>query len=397
MEQSSRQGHTSTLPADPPPGMFALLAGFLCIEFLLAVVCLNGPHFGSDFAEFWAASRLGLAGHATDIYNGAILVQTERIVTPALRDGTPWFYPPTFYLVVLPLSLLPYKLAYWAFEIATLAFFLLVSRRVTRNRTALWCLAASPGLWINLLYGQNGFLTAALAGSALLSLKRRPILAGVFIGLLAIKPHLALLFPVALIAIGAWRTFASAAITTVAFVLVSVRVMGSAALKQTFASLGYARALLEDGACREKMPTVFSFLRFLGTPLRAAYALHALVAMLAIAAVWKVWRSCDDWKLRGASLMTATLMVSPYMQVYDLTWLALPILWLSLAGLHSGWIRGERPTLIAAWLLPLPMAWVATTTHFQTGPWILGALLGVTLRRAIASREVAKPGLAYAT
>jgi len=63
-------------------------------------------------------------------------------------------------------------------------------------------------------------LTAALAGAALLSLERRPILAGVFIGLLAIKPHLALLFPVALIAIGAWRTLLAAAVTGTTFIFV---------------------------------------------------------------------------------------------------------------------------------------------------------------------------------
>ena len=397
MEQSSRQGHSNRLSADPPPTMFALLAGIFCVEFLLAWVCLTGPHFGSDFVEFWAASRLGLAGHAKDIYNGAILVQTERIAVPALRDGTPWFYPPPFYLVVLPLSLLPYKIAYWAFEIVTLGCFLVVSRRITRNRTAIWCVAAFAGLWINFLYGQNGFLTAALAGAALLSLKRRPMLAGVFIGLLAIKPHLALVFPVALIAIGAWRAFASSAMTTVAIVLLSARVMGAAALKQTLGNLGYARALLEDGVCQEKMPTVFSFVRMLGAPLRLAYGIHALVALVAMAAVWKVWRGCDDWRLRGAALMTATLMVSPYMQVYDLTWLALPILWLALTAFEGGWMRGERTILIAAWLLPLPMAWVAMTLHLQMGPWILGAVLWVTLRRAMVPGVAKERGLADAT
>jgi hypothetical protein len=382
--ENSRQGDNARLSANPPPAMVAILAAIFCVELMLAVACLTGQHYGSDFVEFWAASRLGLDGHATEVYNAAVLFKMEKVAVPALTNGTPWFYPPTFYATVLPFGLLPYKIAYWAFESLTLGVFLAVFRLIAKSRTAIWCVAAFPGLWINFLYGQNGFLTATLAASALLCLRRRPVLAGVFIGLLAVKPHLALLFPVALIAIGAWRALASAAITAAAFFLVSAWVMGTAALKQSYESLGHARALLEDGTCQEKMPTVFSFLRMLGMPIRAAYCIHALVALAAVAAVWKVWRCCDDWKLRGAALMTATLMVSPYMQSYDLTWLAFPILWMALLGMQGRWLKVERPVLIAAWLLPLPMAEIAVALHIQTGPWVLGGLLWVAGRRAMA-------------
>ena len=40
MERSSRRGHSNSLPADPPPALFALLAGIFCVEFLLAWVCM---------------------------------------------------------------------------------------------------------------------------------------------------------------------------------------------------------------------------------------------------------------------------------------------------------------------------------------------------------------------
>jgi hypothetical protein len=371
--------------------MFALLTAVFGVELLLAAACFTGQHYGSDFVEFWAAARLGLAGRATEIYSAAVLFKMEKVAVPALTQGTPWFYPPMFYLYVLPFGLLPYKLAYWAFEISTLGVFVVVFRRITSNRTALWCAAASPGLWINLLYGQNGFLTAALAASAVLCLRRRPALAGVFIGLLAIKPQLALLFPVALVAIAAWRAFASAAITAAAFFLASARVMGTAALKQSLLSVGPARALLVEGVCRDKMPTVFAFFRMLGVPLWAASCLHALAALAAIAAVWRVWRCCGDWRLRGAALMAGTLLVSPYMQVYDLTWLTFPVLWLALAATRSRWLKAERAVLIAAWLLPLPMAEVAVAFHIQTGPWVLGALLWVVLRRARAEGGSERP------
>ncbi len=110
--------------------------------------------------------------------------------------------------------------------------------------------------------------------------------------MLAIKPHMALLFPVALVAIRAWRTVRSSALTASVFLLFSSWVMGGGALRRCYSSLGEARRLLENGVCQDKMPTVFSSLRMLGAPVRLAYCVHGLVALGAVVVVWRIWRSC---------------------------------------------------------------------------------------------------------
>lgn len=53
-------------------------------------------------------------------------------------------------------------------------------------------------------FGQNSFLTAALLGGSLLLLDKRPIVAGVLIGLLSYKPQFGLLIPLVLVATGRW-------------------------------------------------------------------------------------------------------------------------------------------------------------------------------------------------
>src|SRR5204863_3126413 len=122
-------------------------------------------------------------------------------------------YPPTFLLAVTPLGLLPYPAALAAFVPGTAALWAALVRRILPDRRAWIVAAAAPAGLITLLDGQNALLTGALAGFALLWLDRRPILAGVLIGLLAIKPHLAVLFPLALLAEARWRTIAAAAAT----------------------------------------------------------------------------------------------------------------------------------------------------------------------------------------
>jgi hypothetical protein len=351
----------------------------------------NGLPLGRDFMMFWAASHLALTGHALDAYSIPLQLKAEQLVVPEANIVRVWYYyvwyyPPTFYLVVLPFALLPYLTAYWTFMLSTLGGYFFVLRRIVRGDIAMWCLVAFPGLWLNLLHGQNGFLTASLAGAALLNVERRPVLAGVFIGLLAIKPHLALLFPVALLAIGAWRTLITAAVTAITFTAISTAILGTAVLEACLAKLGYARLLLEKGVIPWSFsPSVFAFLRMFGIPVTWAYVAHFAVAALAVIVVWRVWRDCPNRNLRGAALMTATFLVTPYVFGYDLAWLAFPIAWLALDGLRSGWLRGEREVLVAAWLLPMLMLPIATDLKLYAGPLVLCSLLWITYRRSAAS------------
>jgi hypothetical protein len=365
-------------------------AGIIWVLLAKQMVDLKGKPLGYDFITFWSASYVGLAGHAADAYNIPLLFKAENIAVPASRSIFAWYYPPSFYLLILPLALLPYMAAYVVFILSTLVCFLLVFRRIVSNSTAMWCLAGFSGLWMNLFQGQNGFLTATLAGAALLCMAQRPTLAGIFIGLLAIKPHLALLFPVALVAIGAWRTIISAAVSAITFTAAGTAVLGTRTLKACLASLGNAHVFLEKGVLPwPKMPSVFAFLRLLGVPVIGAYLVHTIVAVGAGFSVWHVWRRSSDWQLRGATLMTATFLVSPYLFDYDLVWLAFPIVWLSLIGLRKGWLQGEREVLVAAWILPLLMAPLATAFSVQIGPLVLGALLWVMIRRAGTVRTYA--------
>ncbi|AKU93493.1 hypothetical protein AKJ09_00157 [Labilithrix luteola] len=348
----------------------------------------GGEPLGYDFVTFWAASFMALKGRAAEAYDLRAIFEAEKTAVPALRATFAWFYPPTFHLVVLPLALLPYLASYLAFVVATLAGYVAVFRRIVRNREAMWCLAAFPGIWIDALHGQNAFLTSALIGAALLNLRSRPILAGVWIGLLAVKPHLALVFPVVLIATRAWRTLATAAVVATLFLALGTAVLGSNALFAFVHGLSFARSAVENGVLPwDKMPTVFAMVRLCGAPVALAWAAHALVACGAIHAVYKVWRRTDSLAIRGAAFTVTTLLVSPYLFDYDLTLLAFPLAWMSLTGQRLGWNRFEREWLVAAWLLPLATPTVASAVGAQVGPPVLLALLAIAVRQSRVHSE----------
>jgi hypothetical protein len=348
-----------------------------------ALLDAQGTPLGADFITFWAASHLGLDGQAAAAYNPELLFQVERLAVPALQKRFAWFYPPSFFLLVLPLATMPYLFAYASFVLATLTPYVLIFRRILSAPLALCCLFGFPGLWVNILHGQNAFLTAALAAAALLALERRPVLAGVCIGMLAIKPHMALLFPVALLACGAWRAMLSAALTGAALLVLGTLVLGGATLTAFLDSLQLARQALEQGGLPwYKMPSLFAQLRMAGLPPLAAYGGQAIGALCAAAAVWRLWRGPTPLAVRASALMLATFLVSPYVFDYDLAWLAFPIAWLTAHGLQHGWQRGERELLLAAWLLPALGPGMARWLMIQPAPLVLAWLLLITLRRS---------------
>lgn len=338
---------------------------------------------GSDFNAFWAASRLGLYGHPEDAYQAHLLVEVEKISHPAMAGVLPWFYPPSFYLLILPFGLLPYLAAYGAFVLSTLAAYVAAFVAQARRREALWYLVTFPAVWINLVHGQNAFLTSALAAVALASLQRRPVLSGVLIGLLSIKPHLAVLFPLALVTVGAWRTLWTALLVALALAAGATAVLGSATWPAFISSLSLARWGVETGAVSwATMPTVFSLCRLLGVVAPLAYLLHGLVAGTAIWSVWRVWRRTASMPVRGAALMCGTFLVSPYLFAYDLAGMAFPMLWLAQLGIRQGWLRGEREVLVAAWAMPLFMIGLALFLSIQIAPLVLIAFQWAVFRRA---------------
>src|SRR5690606_23392799 len=178
----------------------------------------------------------------------------------------------------LPLAVLPYLPALALWLAATFAGFATVLRSVAPHSVTLWLALALPAGFINMLHGQNGFLIAALFGGAMLCLDRRPILAGLLIGLLTVKPHLGLLLPIALLAGGRWRAILAAAATALAFAAASAAVLGPESWSAFLANTGTAREQLEDGLLPwSKMHTVFAGARLLGLEVLPAYLLQGLV------------------------------------------------------------------------------------------------------------------------
>lgn len=358
-----------------------------------------GTPIYTDFALFWVAGVETLRGQAAVLYNSATFVRMQAALLGTGDYAYPnWPYPPIFSLLLVPLVLLPYAAAFLTWNLGTLLAMTGVAWAIVRRRAAVAVVLASPFTIWNFLAGQNGFLTGALLGAALLSLERRPLLAGVFIGGLAYKPQYGLLFPVALAAARRWSAFASAAATVGVLIGASVLAFGWSAwqaypqgLAAQFGNVLRAHAAAQWGLIQ----TVYGVVRTLGGTAALAWAAQAAVMAGLAVLVWCVWRSPRRPALRAATLAAAALAATPYAFAYDMAALAIPVAFLVRDQLDHGWLKGEPEVLLGLFGALLAALIVLgdrpdrlTFGEVPFGPFVLAALLALILRR-LARRPAA--------
>ncbi len=348
-----------------------------------------GDHSGHlpwvDFSAFWLVSHFALLGETSKAFDLTAFCSDVAQSMPVSPCGFPWLYPPSYYLMILPLALLPFWISFGAFSALGVTAFVLSLRNTLPGSWLKWGIAAFPGLWMSLLAGQNGCLTASLAGTALLCLHKRPWLSGCLIGTLCIKPQLGLLFPVALLAARAWKAFLAATLSALAWMGAGIMVLGIESWNGWMQQLQLAQRILSETRTVYMMPTAFGFARALGGNSNLAYVIQGLSTLLATGVVWHLWRRDVPQSLRNAALMVGSFLASPYLLYYDLAWLAFPIVWLVQHGIENGWLRHERELLLLAWFSPLLCVFAVYTSIQWTFPVLLGLLLLIRDRAALAS------------
>lgn len=350
---------------------------------------------GYDFACFWGAGRLALQGQALAAYDWSqlkdFLDHEMAFSADPLRPALPFFYPPTFFLAITPLALLPFAAALVVWLGATLAAYLTALRAIVPGPTAVMTALAAPMVFFDMWVGQNGLLTAALLGGALALLDRRPLASGALLGFLVYKPHFGVLLPLVLAATGRWRVVGSA-VATIALLAGATGVFFG---WQIFATAGGALLsashynLVSGVTPWFKLQSIYGMLRDAGFDAGAAWAVHGVVAAVAASATLMIWRGRYSYALKAASLSTAAMLLPPYMAIYDLPLLAVPIAFLVRDGLERGFPRRDALALKLALPAGFALIYLFPFLHEPAGPLCCAGLVVLIASRllpALSSR-----------
>lgn len=282
----------------------------------------TGLVVGRDFLNFWMYGRAAMLPDPQRFYDPLVYA---RELTALLWPDYPeqnFSYPPTIMLIAAPFGRLPYMPALLAWTALGIAAFIAVARQHLADRRALIALILSPAALFCLMSGQLALVAAAMLVTIFAWLDRRPILAGVLIGLLTLKPQLGLLFPVMLVAGGYGRAFVTAALTALALAALTAALFGQQ-LWIDFVKVGLPVqnfVLVDPKLTLEPFcPTIYMNLRGLGASFALAMTIQLAVAALAAAAVAWVFRFRRDASpdLKMALFLACSLCVTPYLLAYD--------------------------------------------------------------------------------
>lgn len=342
----------------------------------------------SDLFAHWSYAGFAVAHPGPAIYDNEALFAFQRSLFDGRLKALPFAYPPPYLFLVLPLA--AFNLWHAAILWGVLSVVAYLAALLAGAPKQLWPIllaALGPATVICIAYGQNGLLIAALLIGGLRLLPARPGWGGMLLAMACIKPQLAVLLPVALLAGRQWRAIGAATITGL------VLVVGSAAWIGPQAWLGWIEAIQGQGdyaatwISAYRQVTVSAAMKLLGMDRPTSLVVQAAVAALVALGVALAWRRGPTMPA-ACALLAGTLLATPYGFVYDL-----PVAAAAVFGLASTRSRLSWPeAAICSAALLLPAVLHLTSRFFWTGPATLAALFLLCLASAIrADASAATP------
>ncbi len=326
----------------------------------------------NDFISFVTGGSLVRTGAGPDLFN----LETQRAFEERLRLGLAtvdpqglvtaparyFYYPAPLALLFVPLSALPVSWGFVVWSALSLVAFLaavaLPLRGRPLGRTLALIMVSYLAVLDTLLEGQvNGLFLLAFSLSLLALTRGRPLLGGLLVGVLWLKPQYAMLFPVVFLLKGRWRELAGMAVTGAVVAALSVAMVG---VEGT--ALGLAAAY-QKGVSYPPPLTMVNWRALLANvwPALPPDTVSTLVLVLGIATVLislLAWRgdwdpASDRFPRQVAALTVATLLATPHGHFHGTVLLLAPLA-LALSRQRDGaplWSGGWSPMVAVGYLL----------------------------------------------
>ena len=388
--------------------MHAVLLGSFCWIAIVVVGfagpgdrSIAGPLKGSDFIHFYTLGHLASSHHTDVMYDMAKLHEAQVALVPESEPFLyPTVYPPQAALLFAPFSPLSYRQALLIWNVLTIALYAMIIRATwlrlrgpASEQTLVFITAAAfPPLWSLVLNGQITILVVLGFWLGWLALERnRAYLAGAAFGMLALKPQFGIPLAVIVLACGEWRMLAGA-ISSVAAQAVAVWLMlGSSAFTAFATSLG---TTLTHVDALEAKPYLSHSLRAVTRLLPNWAGLPIWMALVAIVLwyTWKVWRSDAPPRVRLGIVIVASVLVNPHVISYDVTVLALPLMWFTTYMMEPEHQAHVLPFgRMVYWLLAALFVPTAAIIGLQVSVPLMACLFVFITREAARSARPAAP------
>lgn len=309
----------------------------------------------------------------------------ETIHGTKIKDLLAFFYPPYALFLFIPLGLMPY---YWSFCLwltGGLLLYTLSIYSIFRNRTILGLAIGCTGVYLNLYWGQNAFITTALILGFIYYMDRSALLAGIFLGLLFYKPQFAVFCLIAVIANRNWRCLAATLSVLGVLVAGSLLAWGPSlwisyySLAREFAELSLLSGWAKTAAVQ---PTVYSFLRLTRFDTRIALVLQYANSLAMVIVTYIVWQRRTKGEFLPVIILGFCILLGlPYYIQYDMLLVIIPVIYYMQYFYEINGSTLEKFIMAIMWVLPI-LGWVfVSATRLQIAPIIYAMGLIVSLKK----------------
>src|SRR5665213_218658 len=157
----------------------------------------------------------------------------------------------------------------------------------------------------------------------------------------------------------------------------------------------FSQAFLTEGkAPWWKLQSIFSLVRYLGGTEALAWAFQWVMIATVAVVLTLIWRSRISYSLKAAALATGTLLITPYLFMYDMVVLAIPVAFLVRIGLRSGFRPYELPALGCVAALVVSFILFGAPVGLGATLIVAGLIMGRCGLRRVVALPAADPGLA---
>jgi hypothetical protein len=273
-----------------------------------------------DYIAFRTAGMMAARGQAEATYKMDTFMKELRPTTGKKAPLLSWAYPPSFFIFLVPFGVVPGWPGLGAWMLLSFAAAGVAGAIVAREKlAALWGMLY-PGVCHAISCGQAGPFLALPLAMMIRFYEERPFLAGMGLGLLALKPHFAIGPGLIMLAERRFKVIAGSVTTVILLACISL-MFGGIELWMAFLQgvRDQAQLALDGRLMLRRMISAFSFVRTLGVPNNPALIIQAICAAGMLAMAWHLWsrKTAPLWT-RAIGMVIAALCLSPYAYDYDL-------------------------------------------------------------------------------